>query len=93
MTLSDSLKNRRKVDGLAAALQDPALRDRSIELLRHALKRVATREEPGCFVISLDGAIVNMVSLASRTTWESKQAVLDERTACSVELVAGRRSD
>ncbi len=73
---------RRKMAALAVALEDPALRDRTIGLLRDAVERVAIREEPAGFTISLDGAIAGMVSLALGQAAGTERAVLDERTAC-----------
>jgi site-specific DNA recombinase len=76
---------RAKVAELHRALQDPAIRDEALHILRGLVERIVimpAAEGPG-ETIELVGAIARMVELGN------KKAALDARTACSVKVVAG----
>src|SRR5919106_1330984 len=76
---------RAKVAELHRALEDPAIRDEALHILRGLVERIViapAAEGPG-ETIELVGAIVGMVELAN------KKAALDARTACSIKVVAG----
>jgi hypothetical protein len=71
----------------ASALEDPAIRDEALHILRGLFERIVimpAAEGPG-ETIELVGAIARMVELGN------KKAALDARTACSVKVVAGAR--
>jgi site-specific DNA recombinase len=76
---------RAKVAELHRALEDPAIRDEALGILRGLVERIVitpAAEGPG-ETIELVGAIARMVALGN------KKAALDARTACSVKVVAG----
>jgi site-specific DNA recombinase len=76
---------RTKVADLHRALEDPAIRDEALHILRGLVERIVitpAAEGPG-ETIELVGAIARMVALGN------KKAALDARTACSVKVVAG----
>ena len=81
---------RRRVEELASALEDEDLRTSAVLLIRRLIERVVVTELEHGFQAELNGAIVNMVSLALGEASGTEKAVLDERTACSVKVVAGR---
>jgi site-specific DNA recombinase len=75
---------RAKVTDLHRALEDPAIRDEALGILRGLVERIViTPAEGSGETIELVGAIVGMVALGN------KKAALDARTACSVKVVAG----
>jgi site-specific DNA recombinase len=79
---------RRKVEELGAALRDPLIHDEALEIVRGLIDRLVVRPVEGAgFEIELVGDIARMVELGAGT--ERKKATLDERTACSVKVVAG----
>ena len=76
---------RAKVAELHRALEDPAIRDEALGILRGLVERIVITpaDEGTGETIELVGAIVGMVELGN------KKAALDARTACSVKVVAG----
>ena len=79
---------RRKVEELHAALRDPLIHDEALEIVRGLMERLIIHPaEGGGFQVELIGDIARMVELGAGT--ERKKAALDERTACSVKVVAG----
>ncbi len=80
---------RQKVSALQETLQDPMLRDEAIGILRSLVDRVVMHQQDEGFEIELEGDIVPMVALGLAQTKDTKKAALDERTACSVKVVAG----
>ena len=79
---------RQKIEQLHHALSDPAIRDEAVQILRGLIDRIVVQPAGDEIAIEITGEIARMVELGleGRT---SKQAVLDERTACSVKVVAG----
>ena len=82
---------RRKVENLHEALADPGARDEALGLLRGLIERIELEPIEDGFEIELTGEIARMVAL-SLAEGKTKQAVLDEKTACSVKVVAGARN-
>ena len=79
---------RRKVEELDAALRDPLIHDEALEIVRGLIDRLVIHPaEGGGFAGRVIGDIARMVELGGGT--ERKKAALDERTACSVKVVAG----
>ena len=79
---------RRKVEELDAALRDPLIHDEAVEIVRGLIERLVDPSgEAADFEVELVGEIARMVELGAGT--ERKKAALDERTACSVKVVAG----
>ena len=79
---------RRKVEELDAALRDPLIHDEALEIVRGLIDRLVIHSvEAGGFQVELVGDIARMVELGAGA--ERKKAALDERTACSVKVVAG----
>jgi site-specific DNA recombinase len=76
---------RAQVAELHRALEDPAIRDEALHILRGLVERIVITPaaEGVSETIELVGAIVGMVALGN------KKAALDARTACSVKVVAG----
>lgn len=83
---------RRKVSDLAETLKDGQIRDKALELLRGLIDGVVMHQTETGFEIELSGDILAMVALGLTQGADSKKAVLDERTACSVKVVAGARN-
>ncbi len=83
---------RQKVSALQETLQDPMLRDEAIGILRCLIDRVVMHQQDEGFEIYLEGDIVPMVALGLAPPTSNKKAALDERTACSVKVVAGARN-
>ncbi len=79
---------RRKVENLHEALADPGARDEALGLLRGLIERIELYPIEDGFEIELTGEIARMVEL-SLAEGKTKKAVLDEKTACSVKVVAG----
>ena len=79
---------RRKVENLHEALADPGARDEALGLLRGLIERIELQPIEDGFEIELTGEIARMVELSLDPTG-TKKAVLDEKTACSVKVVAG----
>ena len=77
-----------KIEQLHHALSDPAIRDEAVQILRGLIDRIVIQPAGDETEIEITGEIARMVELGleGRT---SKQAALDERTACSVKVVAG----
>ena len=73
---------RRKVADLAATLEDPALRQPALELIRGLITRVTVRIAEGGPVLELEGALSAMID-AAQPGW------LSGVDRCSVEVVAG----
>ncbi|MCR9152334.1 MAG: recombinase family protein [Rhodobacteraceae bacterium] len=73
---------RRKVADLAATLEDPALRQPALELIRGLITRVTVRIAEGGPVLELEGALSAMIH-AAQPGW------LSGVDRCSVEVVAG----
>jgi len=82
---------RQKVANLHAALADPACRDQALDILRGLVDQVIMHPREGGFEIELIGQIARMVEI-SLNPHATKKAALDERTACSVKVVAGARN-
>jgi hypothetical protein len=79
---------RRKVEELDAALRDPLIHDEALEIVRGLIDRLIIHPIGGSgFEVELVGDIAKMVALGAGT--ERKKTALDERTACSVKVVAG----
>ncbi len=79
---------RRKVETLHEALAEPQTRDEALGLLRGLVERIDVHPIEGGFEIELIGEIAPVVELSLDPNG-TKKAVLDERTACSVKVVAG----
>ena len=82
---------RRKVENLHGALADPGTRDEALGLLRGLIERIELHPIENGFEIELTGEIARMVAL-SLTKSDTKKAAFDEKTACSVKVVAGARN-
>jgi hypothetical protein len=82
---------RRKVETLHEALAEPQTRDEALGILRGLVERIEVHPIEGGFEIELIGEIARMVELSLDPNG-MKKAALDERTACSVKVVAGARS-
>jgi len=76
---------------LHEALAEAEERDEALGLLRGFIDRIDMAPVDGGFEIELTGNIAHMVE-ASLAGPGSEKAVLDERTACSVKVVAGARN-
>ncbi len=61
-----------------------------LTVLRGLIERIELHPIDEGFEIELTGAIAHMVALSLDPT-NSKQAAFDEKTACSVKVVAGTR--
>lgn len=84
---------RRKVFELEAALADPEFGDEALSILRPLIEKVVLRPRENGFEIELIGEIVAMVALGvDARDSVGRTAALDERTACSVKVVAGARN-
>ncbi len=79
---------RRKVEALHEALAEPQTRDEALGILRGLVERFEVHPIEGGFEIELIGEIARMVELSLDPNGTKKTA-LDERTACSVKVVAG----
>ena len=79
---------RRKVENLHEALADPGARDEALGLLRGLIERIELQPIEDGFEIELTGEIAHMVALSLDPT-HAKKAAFDEKTACSVKVVAG----
>lgn len=79
---------RRKVENLHEALANPGTQDEALRLLRGLIERIELLPIEDGFEIELTGAIAHMVAL-SLDQPDTKKAVFDEKTACSVKVVAG----
>jgi hypothetical protein len=82
---------RRKVETLHEALAEPQTRDEALGILRGLVERIEVHPIEGGFEIELIGEIARMVELSLDPNG-TKKAALDERTACSVKVVAGARN-
>ena len=82
---------RRKVEALHEALAEPQTRDEALGILRGLVERIEVHPIEGGFEIELIGEIARMVELSLDPNG-TKKAALDERTACSVKVVAGARN-
>ncbi|WP_422368603.1 recombinase family protein [Pelagibius sp.] len=80
----------RKVEDLHAALAQPEEREAALSCLRNLIERVVVTSKEDGLEIELVGAIARMVEVALASG--NRKAVLDERTACSVKVVAGARN-
>jgi hypothetical protein len=69
----------------------PGTRDEALGLLRGLIECIELQPVENGFEIELTGEIVRLVEL-SLAEGKTEQAVLDEKTACSVKMVAGARN-
>jgi DNA invertase Pin-like site-specific DNA recombinase len=85
---------RQKVNTLSTCLKDDAIRDEALTIIQGLVDQVTitplgpNRNDGWTF--DLDGEIVHMVALANTAGPGYDKAALNERTACSVKVVAGR---
>ena len=79
------------VENLRKALANPGARDEALGRLRGLIERIETEPVEDGFEIEFTGEIARMVEL-SLADPDIKKAVLDERTAFLVKLVAGARN-
>jgi hypothetical protein len=77
---------RRKVEGLQAALVDPATQTEALEIFRGLIERVSVRHTENGAEVELVGEIANMVTLSAGT-----ESVSQEPYRSSVKVVAGAR--
>lgn len=82
---------RSKVEKLHEALAESEAHDEALDLLRGLVERIDMNPVEGGFEIALTGDIARMMAL-SISDDKNKKAAFDEKTACSVTLVAGARS-
>ena len=76
------------MEELQRALADPAIREEAIGVLRGLIERVVIRPAEDGLEIEVVGEIARMVALGVDGS-TNKKAALDERTACSLKVVAG----
>jgi DNA invertase Pin-like site-specific DNA recombinase len=82
---------RSKVENLHEALAEPKAHDEALNLLRGLVERIDMNPVEGGFEIALTGDIARMMAL-SMSEGKTKKAAFDEKTACSVKVVAGARN-
>jgi hypothetical protein len=80
----------RQVERLQEALNEPEIRDEALQVLRGLVERVSIGRAENGLEVEIVGEIAKMVELGLDT--QPKRAILDERTARSVKVVAGTRN-
>lgn len=77
----------RQVERLQETLNEPEIRDEALQVLRGLVKRVSIGRAGNGLEVEIVGEIAKMVELGMEP--QAKRAILDERTARSVKVVAG----
>ena len=82
---------RRQVEGLQDALNEPEIRDEAIQILSGLVERIVIGPQDTGLEVEIIGEIAQMVELGLDGA-KNKRAILDDKMACSVKVVAGARS-
>ena len=82
---------RRQVERLQDALNEPEIRDEAIQILSGLVERIVIGPQDTGLEVEIVGEIAQMVELGLHGA-KNKRAILDDKMACSVKVVAGARS-
>jgi site-specific DNA recombinase len=82
---------RRQVEGLQDALNEPEIRDEAIQILSGLVERIVIGPQDTGLEVEIIGEIAQMVELGLDGA-KNKRAILDDKMACSVKVVAGARN-
>ncbi len=80
---------RRKLERLSETLRTSTLRHETLDVLRGLIEEVRLKPVKDGFQVELIGDIANIIEIANYSESNKKQTSLDEKTACSVKVVAG----